>query len=52
MKIGNTLYFDHQATTPLDSRVFDAMRPYFGDNFGNPHASEHIIGWRAGQAVE
>ena len=51
MKIGNTLYFDHQATTPLDSRVFDAMRPYFGDNFGNPHASEHIIGWRAGQAV-
>ncbi|WP_417729248.1 cysteine desulfurase family protein [Roseovarius sp.] len=52
MKIGNTLYFDHQATTPLDSRVFEAMRPYSADSFGNPHASEHIIGWRAGQAVE
>ena len=52
MKIDNTLYFDHQATTPLDSRVLDAMGSYFGGKFGNPHSSEHIIGWRAGQAVE
>lgn len=52
MKIGNTLYFDHQATTPLDSQVFEAMRPYLAEEFGNPHASEHIVGWRAAQAVD
>ena len=28
-------YFDHAATTPVDSRVFEAMRPYFGDSFFN-----------------
>lgn len=52
MKIGSTLYFDHQATTPLDLQVFEAMRPYLADEFGNPHASDHVIGWRAAQAVE
>lgn len=52
MKIENTIYFDHQATTPLDSQVLEAMRPYLADGFGNPHASDHVIGWRAAQAVE
>jgi cysteine desulfurase len=52
MKIGETIYFDHQATTPLDSQVFEAMRPYLAEGFGNPHASDHVIGWRAAQAVE
>lgn len=52
MKIGETLYLDHQATTPLDSRVFDAMRPYFEGRFGNPHAVDHVVGWRAAQAVD
>ncbi len=28
MKIGKTLYFDHQATTPVDARVVAAMTPY------------------------
>jgi len=28
------------------------MRPYLADGFGNPHASEHIIGWQTAQAVE
>ena len=28
-------YFDHAATTPVDSRVFEVMRPYFGDSFFN-----------------
>lgn len=52
MKIGQTIYLDHQASTPLDPRVFEAMRPYLQDTFGNPHASEHILGWRAMQAIE
>ena len=52
MKIGATIYFDHQATTPLDSQVFDAMRPYFAEGFGNPHSSDHAVGWRAAHAVD
>jgi cysteine desulfurase len=30
------IYMDHAATTPLDRRVFERMRPYFGEFFGNP----------------
>ncbi len=52
MKIGDTLYFDHQATTPLDPSVLDAMQPFFTASFGNPHATDHIVGWKASQAVE
>ncbi|WP_319529533.1 cysteine desulfurase family protein [uncultured Cohaesibacter sp.] len=52
MKIGQTIYFDHQATTPLDFNVYEAMQPYTAESFGNPHSSEHIIGWRARKAVD
>lgn len=52
MRIGNTLYFDYQATTPVDSGVFRVMGPYFGERFGNPHSVDHIAGWHAAQAVE
>lgn len=30
------IYFDHAATTPLDPRVAEAMRPYLEEAFGNP----------------
>ncbi len=30
------LYLDHAAATPLDSRVLDAMQPYFSELFFNP----------------
>lgn len=52
MKIDNTIYLDHQATTPLDSRVLSGMLPYFGREFGNPHSVDHIFGWKAAQALE
>ncbi len=32
------IYFDHQSTTPADSRVIDAMLPFFREHFGNPQA--------------
>jgi cysteine desulfurase len=52
MKIGDTIYLDYQATTPVDASVYSAMVPYFGESFGNPHSIDHCIGWRAAQAVE
>ena len=52
MLIGQTIYLDHQATTPVDSSILSAMTPYFGDSFGNPHSTDHSIGWQAAQAVE
>lgn len=32
------IYLDHAAATPVDERVFQAMRPYFGESFFNPSA--------------
>jgi cysteine desulfurase len=41
-----TIYFDYNATTPLDPQVRDAMLPYLGDIFGNP-SSVHSVGRQA-----
>jgi len=45
------VYLDHNATTPLDPRVFEAMKPYFTDVYGNP-SSPHHYGRLAKQALE
>ncbi|MCJ7435992.1 MAG: cysteine desulfurase [Anaerolineales bacterium] len=45
------IYLDYAATTPVDSRVLDAMMPYFTASFGNP-SSVHRFGQRADAAVE
>lgn len=37
---GGPVYLDHNATTPVDPRVVEAMRPYLLEWFGNP-SSEH-----------
>ena len=47
-----TIYADYQATTPVDSRVLAKMVPYWGESFGNPHSSDHVVGWRANRAVQ
>ena len=46
-----TIYADYQATTPVDPRVLKKMTPCWENSFGNPHSSDHVIGWRAEEAV-
>ena len=43
---------DHQATTPVDSRVLAAMEPFFKDFFHNPHTDSYRHAIEARQAVE
>jgi cysteine desulfurase len=47
----DTIYLDYAATTPVDSRVLTAMRPYFDETFGNP-SSVHRYGQQAEAAVD
>ena len=51
MTNGSTIYADYQATTPLDRRVRERMAPFWESSFGNPHSTDHVVGWRAEQAV-
>lgn len=45
------VYLDHNATTPVDPRVMEAMRPWFSQRFGNP-SSRHDYGRAARAAVD
>lgn len=45
------VYLDNAATTPVDPRVFEAMRPYWLDDWGNP-SSVYALGRRARRALD
>ncbi len=45
------IYLDYAATTPIDSRVMQAMQPYFTEIFGNS-SSIHRYGQQAEAALE
>jgi cysteine desulfurase len=47
----NEIYLDNNATTPVLPAVWEAMRPFLVEHFGNP-ASAHWAGRRARQALE
>lgn len=46
------LYMDHQATTPVESAVLEAMRPFWSESFGNPHSSGHVVGWHSNAEIQ
>jgi|CXWL01.1.fsa_nt_gi cysteine desulfurase len=45
------IYLDHAAATPLDPRVFEAMKPWLRENFANP-SSIYQSGQKARAAVD
>src|SRR5947209_4286828 len=47
----DSVYLDNNATTPVLPAVWEALRPYLTDVYGNP-ASAHHLGRRARQALE
>lgn len=46
------VYLDYNATTPCDSRVVEAMVPWFTTHFGNAASRTHVYGWQAAEAVD
>jgi cysteine desulfurase len=47
-----SLYFDYCSSTPVDSRVQEAILPYWSQHFANPANLLHERGWQAQTAVE
>ena len=52
MPVKTPIYMDHNATTPVAPEVFEAMRPFFVEQFGNAASRTHPFGWAAASAVE
>src|SRR5258708_23454146 len=47
----DVIYLDHNATTPILPEVFEAMRPYFTEQWGNP-SSAYKFGAKLKSVIE
>lgn len=47
----NSIYIDNGATTSVDLRVIEAMKPFFNNNYGNA-SSAHTKGFKAKEALD
>jgi len=45
-------YFDNNATTKIDDKVFEAMLAYLKDSYGNASSVQHKLGRQANHAIE
>lgn len=52
MRIGAVLYFDYQASTPIDPRILPVLETHFSSTFANPHSADHALGWQSHEVLE
>ncbi|AMO71047.1 cysteine desulfurase family protein [Sphingorhabdus sp. M41] len=52
MQVGQTIYLDYQASTPVDERVLRVIHTASAAHFANPHSADHVLGWRAAAAIK
>jgi cysteine desulfurase len=50
--VTSAVYLDHNATSPIDPRVQEAMVRCAERRLGSPSSRDHAFGWRAADAVE
>ena len=46
------IYLDNSATSPIAQEVFEAMRPYLQEEYGNPSSKYYLLAAHAADAVE
>lgn len=52
MRYQDKIYFDCQATLPMNEEMLQAMTTFFSDSVGNPHSSDHYFGWQGQKQYE